>query len=97
MRLFPLVACLVLVMTAAPAAADDYPPAFIDRQLSLDPGMLQAAASIGVLHNGAAMDPTPSNVEALEIGGDYTLLKHLQVGGVVDIALSPSSDFERGL
>ncbi|HEY6175763.1 MAG TPA: hypothetical protein VIX73_14990 [Kofleriaceae bacterium] len=91
-------AILVCLLVAAPLAmADDYPTAFIDRPLTLEPATLQPNAALSLLHNSAAVDPAPSNTEALELGADYGILHHLQAGAVVDIRLSPSSEFERTL
>jgi hypothetical protein len=90
-------ALVASTFVAAPlAAADDYPTAYLDRPLTLEPGTLQPNAALSLVHNGAAMDPAPSNIEALELGADYGILHHLQAGAVVDINLSPSK-FVRAL
>lgn len=92
-----LAASLALGLLAAPAAADDYSTVMIDRPLTLSPQMLQLEAAASLSHDGAAVDPAPSNTEALQFSADYGLLHHLQVGAVVDVTVSPSSKFARGL
>src|SRR5258707_4947385 len=90
-----LVACRLVA--ARPAAADDYSTVLIDRPLTLSPQMLQLEAAASLTHFGAAVDPAPSNTEALQFAADYGILHHLQAGAVVDVRVSPSSDFARGL
>lgn len=99
MRLLaPGLALTTTLLAVVPlAAADDTPAAIIDRQLTLEPSTLQPNAAVALLHNGAAVDPAPSNTEALEFGADYAILHHLQAGAVVDITVSPSSEFSRAL
>jgi hypothetical protein len=92
------VAILAFLLVAAPRAmADDYPTAFIDRPLTLEPATLQPSAAASLTHNSAAVDPAPSNIEALQFGADYGILHHLQAGAVVDVDVSPSSEFRRTL
>ena len=69
----------------------------IDRPLTLPPQTLELEAAASLTHFGAAVDPAPSNTEALQFAADYGILHHLQAGAVVDVQVSPSSDFERGL
>jgi hypothetical protein len=88
--------CVALV-AIGPAAADDSATALIDRSLSLNPSTLQLAASAALTHIGNTVDPAPSNIESLQFGADFGIMKNLQAGAVVDIAVSPSSEFERGL
>lgn len=96
--LVPTLALLACTMVAAPpAAADDYSTVLIDRPLTLSPQMLQLEAAASLTHFGAAVDPAPSNTEALQFAADYGILHHLQAGAVVDVQVSPSSDFARGL
>jgi len=90
-----LLACMLLAV--ARAAADDYSTVLIDRPLSLPPQMLQLEAAASLTHFGNAVDPAPSNVEALQFAADYGILHHLQAGAVVDVQVSPSSDFARAL
>lgn len=85
------------LLAVAPAAADDTSTSIVDRPLSLDPQTLQPSAAAALVHDSAAVDPAPSNSEALEFGVDYGVLHHLQVGAVVDVTVSPSSEFTRGL
>jgi hypothetical protein len=88
--------CVALV-TIRPAAADDGATALIDRSLSLNPSTLQLAASGALTHIGNTVDPAPSNIESLEFGADFGIFKYLQAGAVVDVDVSPSSEFSRGL
>jgi hypothetical protein len=81
----------------SPAAAEDYSTVLLDRPLTLPPQMLQLEAGASLTHLGNAVDPAPSNTEALQFAADYGILHHLQVGAVADVRVSPSSDFERGL
>lgn len=90
-----LLACTLLAVP--PAAADDYATVLIDRPLTLPPQMLQLEAAASLTHFGAAVDPAPSNTEALQFSADYGILHHLQAGAVVDVQVSPSSNFARGL
>ena len=90
-----MLACMLLAV--ARAAADDYSTVLIDRPLSLPPQMLQLEAAASLTHFGNAVDPAPSNVEALQFAADYGILHHLQAGAVVDVQVSPSSDFARAL
>lgn len=92
-RTLALLACTLLAVP--PAAADDYSTVLIDRPLTLQPQMLQLEAAASLTHN-AAVDPS-SNTEALQFAADYGILHHLQAGAVVDVQVSPSSKFERGL
>jgi hypothetical protein len=87
----------VAFVAVRPAAANDSATAIIDRTLSLDPSTLQLAASAALVHVGNTVDPAPTNIESLEFGADFGIMKHLQAGAVVDIAVSPSSEFDRGL
>lgn len=80
-----------------PAWADDNTTAIIDRSLSLNPSTLQLAASAAWTHFAAVPESVPSNVESLQFGADFGIMKNLQAGAVVDIAVSPSSEFDRGL
>jgi hypothetical protein len=80
-----------------PAAAEDYSTVLLDRPLTLSPQMLQVEAGASLTHFGNAVDPAPSNTEALQFAADYGILHHLQAGAVVDVRVSPSSDFARGL
>jgi hypothetical protein len=91
---FTLLGCLLI---AVPPAAADTPSAFIERPLSLDPSVMQTSAAAMLVHNSAAAAGTSSNTEALEFGADYGVLHHLQVGAVLDLQVSPSTDFARGL
>jgi hypothetical protein len=59
--------------------------------------MLQLEAAASLTHFGNAVDPAPSNTEALQFAADYGILHHLQAGAVVDVQVSPSSNFARGL
>ena len=93
-RISALLACTLI---AAPAAADDVPSSIVDRSLSLEPSTMQPSIGATFTHSGAAVDPAPSNFEALEFGADYGVVHHLQVGAVVDVTVSPSSEFTRGL
>jgi len=88
-------ACTLLA--AAPAAADDDSTVLLDRPLTLSPQTLQLEAAASLTHDGAAVDPAPSNTEALQFSADYGILHHLQAGAVVDVQVSPSSRFARGL
>jgi hypothetical protein len=98
MRLASSLAFLVTSAVAAPAAlADDTPSAIIDRSLTLDPQTLQPNAAVFLTHSSAVMDPDPATFDFLEIGADYGILHHLQAGAVVDVQLSPSSEFSRAL
>ena len=94
-RCLALPACLLLA--ASPAAADDYSTVLIDRPLTLPPQMLQLEAGASLTHFGNAPAPAPSNTEALQFAADYGILHHLQAGAVVDVQVSPSSEFARGL
>jgi hypothetical protein len=94
-RCLAMLACLLLA--ASPAAADDYSSVLIERPLTLSPQMLQIEAGASLTHSGAAVAPAPSNTEALQFAADYGILHHLQAGAVVDVRVSPSSEFERGL
>ena len=94
-RTLALLACTLLAVP--PAAADDYSTVLIDRPLTLPPQMLQLEAAASLTHFGNAVDPAPSNTEALQFAADYGVLHHLQAGAVVDVQVSPSSDFARGL
>src|SRR5258705_2156062 len=94
-RILASLACALLA--APPAAAEDYATALIDRPLTLPPQMLQLEAAASLTHNAAAAAPEPSNTEALQFAADYGILHHLQAGAVVDVQVSPSSKFERGL
>jgi hypothetical protein len=94
-RILALLACTLLAVP--PAAADDYSTVLIDRPLTLLPQTLQLEAAASLTHDGAAPAPAPSNTEALQFAADYGILHHLQAGAVVDVQVSPSSDFERGL
>ena len=92
------VVSVVCALIAVPlAAADDYPTAFIDRPLSLDASVMQNSAAAMLVHNSAAAAGTSSNTETLEFGADYGVRNHLQVGAVLDLQVSPSTDFARGL
>src|SRR5437868_1383814 len=98
MRLASSLAFLATSAVAAPAAlADDTPSAIIDRSLTLDPQTLQPNAAVSLTHSSAVMDPDPATFDFLEIGVDYGILHHLQAGAVVDVQLSPSSEFSRAL
>lgn len=98
MRLVRPLALLACTLAAVPlAAADDYSTVLIDRPLTLPPQMLQLEAGASLTHFGNAVDPAPSNTEALQFAADYGILHHLQAGAVVDVQVSPSSDFVRGL
>jgi hypothetical protein len=85
------------LIAVRPAAANDSATAIIDRSLSLDPSTLQLAASAALVHYSNVPDPLPSNIESLEFGADFGISKDLQAGAVADIAVSPSSEFSRGL
>lgn len=96
--LVPILALLACTLLAVPpAAADDDATVLIDRPLTLPPQMLQLEAAASLTHFGAAVDPAPSNTEALQFAADYGILHHLQAGAVVDVQVSPSSEFARGL
>ncbi len=95
LRTLALLACMLLA--ASPAAADDDSTVLIDRPLTLPPQTLQLEAAASLTHDGAAVAPAPSNTEALQFAADYGILHHLQAGAVVDVRVSPSSDFQRGL
>ena len=98
MRLVRTLALLACTLAAVPlAAADDYSTVLLDRPLTLPPQMLQLEAGASLTHFGNAVDPAPSNTEALQFAADYGILHHLQAGAVVDVRVSPSSDFTRGL
>ena len=98
MRLAPSLAFLATSAIAVPVAlADDTPSAIIDRSLTLEPQTLQPNAAVFLNHNSAVTDPAPSTFDFLEVGADYGILHHLQAGAVVDIQLSPSSEFSRAL
>jgi hypothetical protein len=98
MRLASSLAVLTASAIAVPvASADDTPTAIIDRSLSLEPQTLQPNAAVFLTHSSAVMDPDPATFDFLEIGADYGILRHLQAGAVVDIQLSPSSEFSRAL
>jgi hypothetical protein len=73
------------------AAADDVPTSLVERPLSLEPSTMQP--SFAATFNRA----NGENGEALVFGADYGVLHHLQIGAVVDVAVSPKSDFVRGL
>ena len=88
-------ACALLAVP--PAAADDYSTVLIDRPLTLSPQMLQLEAGASLTHFGNVADGAPSNTEALQFAADYGILHHLQAGAVVDVRVSPASEFERGL
>lgn len=88
-------ACALLAVP--PAAADDYSTVLIDRPLTLSPQMLQLEAGASLTHFGNVAEGAPSNTEALQFAADYGILHHLQAGAVVDVRVSPSSEFERGL
>jgi hypothetical protein len=88
-------ACTLLAV--APAAADEYATALIDRPLTLPQQNLQLEAAASLTHFGAAVAGVPSNTEALQFGADYAIQPHLQAGAVVDVVVSPSSDLARGL
>jgi hypothetical protein len=94
-RILASLACTLLAVP--PAAADDYSTVLIDRPLTLPPQTLQLEVAASLTHDAAAVDPAPSNTEALQFGADYGILHHLQAGAVVDVRVSPSSQFERGL
>jgi hypothetical protein len=94
-RILALLACTLLAVP--PAAADDYATVLIDRPLTLQPQMLQLEAAASLTHDAAAAAPAPSNTEALQFAADYGILHHLQAGAVVDVQVSPSSRFARGL
>jgi hypothetical protein len=94
-RCLALLACMLLA--ASPAAADDYSTVLIDRPLTLSPQMLQLEAGASLTHFGNVADGAPSNTEALQFAADYGILHHLQAGAVVDVRVSPASEFERGL
>jgi len=94
-RCLASLACLLVV--ASPAAADDYSTVLIDRPLTLLPQALELEAAASLSHDGAAVAPAPSNTEALQFAADYGILHHLQAGAVVDVRVSPASEFERGL
>lgn len=94
-RTLALLACMLLAVP--PAAADDYSTVLIDRPLTLQPQTLQLEAAGALTHDSAAAAPAPSNTEALQFAADYGILHHLQAGAVVDVQVSPSSQFERGL
>ena len=94
-RTLALLACTLLAVPLA--AADDYSTVLIDRPLTLSPQMLQLEAAASLTHFGNAPAMAPSNTEALQFAADYGLLHHLQAGAVVDVQVSPSSDFARGL
>jgi hypothetical protein len=96
--LVPALALLACTLVAVPpAAADDDSTVLIDRPLTLPPQTLQLEAGAALTHFGAAVAPAPSNTEALQFAADYGILHHLQAGAVVDVQVSPSSDFARGL
>jgi len=98
MRLASSLAVLTASAVAVPvASADDTPTAIIDRSLSLEPQTLQPNAAVFLTHSSAVMDPDPATFDFLEFGADYGILHHLQAGAVVDIQLSPSSEFSRAL
>jgi hypothetical protein len=85
-------AFLAFSLLAVPlAAADDVPTAIVERPLSLAPHTMQPSIGIALARAGG------QNTELVEFGADYGLIEKLQVGAVVDIRLSPSSDFTRGL
>jgi hypothetical protein len=96
-----LVRCLAsltpVLLAASPAMADDYSSVLIERPLTLSPQMLQLEAGASLSHSGVAVAPAPSNTEALQFAVDYGILHHLQAGAVVDVQVSPSSEFARGL
>jgi hypothetical protein len=93
LRSLAFAVCTLIVVPLA--AADDYPTAFIDRPLSLDASVMQPSFGAALLHSSAG--PTSSTSEALEFGADYGVRHHLQVGAVLDLQVSPSTDFARGL
>jgi hypothetical protein len=96
--LVPALALLACTLVAVPpAAADEDSTVLIDRPLTLPPQTLQLEAGASLTHFGAAVAPAPSNTEALQFAADYGILHHLQAGAVVDVQVSPSSDFARGL
>ena len=98
MRLVSSFAVLLASAVAVPvASADDTPTAILDRSLTLEPQTLQPNAALFLTHSSAVMDPDPATFDFLEIGADYGILHHLQAGAVVDIQLSPSSEFGRAL
>jgi hypothetical protein len=87
----------VSAIAAPVASADDTPTAILDRPLTLEPQTLQPNAAVFLAHSSAVMDPDPATFDFLEVGADYGILHHLQAGAVVDIQLSPSSEFGRAL
>src|ERR1041384_7674340 len=98
MRLASSLAFLVASAVAVPVAlADDTPSAIIDGSLPCEPQTVQPNAAVFLSHSSAVMDPAPATFDFLEIGADYGILHHLQAGAVVDIQLSPSSEFGRAL
>src|SRR5262249_31861371 len=92
-RPLALLACTLLAVPLA--AADDCSTVLIDRPLTLQPQTLQLEAA-GSLTHDARVDPSV-NTEALQFAADYGILHHLQAGAVVDVQVSPSSQFARGL
>jgi hypothetical protein len=95
--LWTLASLACTLLAVAPAAADDYSTVLLDRPLTLPPQTLQLEAAASLTHFGDVVDPAPSNTEALQFAADYGILHHLQAGAVVDVRVSPSSEFERGL
>ncbi|HTR55584.1 MAG TPA: hypothetical protein VMJ10_33130 [Kofleriaceae bacterium] len=86
-------AVLACVLFAASASADGYPTAFINRPLTLDPSTPQLFGAAELARDF----PASTNAEALELGLDYGVAHDLQVGAIVDVAVSPSTQFGRGL
>src|ERR1041384_3849649 len=94
-RTLALLACTLLAVP--PAAADDYSTVLIEHPLALPPQILQLETAASPTICGNAVAPAPSTTEALQFAADYGVLHHLQAGAVVDVQVSPSSDFARGL
>lgn len=95
-RVLPAIAVSAVAVPTV-AVADDTPTAIIDRSLSLEPQTLQPNAAVWLLHDSSAVDPDPSTFDFLQVGADYGILHHLQAGAVVDVQLSPTSEFGRAL
>jgi len=94
-RLVRVLPVLALLFGARLAAADDppeYPVPLIDRPLALNKGTFQAMAALDIFHLGNVPDGVSSTAESLTFGGDYTLLRDLQVGAVASVQISPSSE-----
>lgn len=87
---------LGLLTSAHLALADDevapeYPVALIDRPLALNPSTFQLTGSFDIRH--VSVGDVSANATALNISGDYSPLRHVQLGASVGIQLSPDADF----